>query len=397
MFNQRLRRQWLGQLSMAVLLAGVLTIGSLVMLQFNALAAARGKGAFGCGALDQATIDASAPGDTIMFMVPETASAGPITIYKELIIQGGWGPKSGDCNDTAPNIFDTITDALVVFNYDPNAVSDLPAPIDFAVPPGPVMVISPALTSTFTLQQLKFDNNVIDNRIGAGVSGVISNSARGYMAKVAFDNNQAQLGGQGGGIGLTVTGGSRLQITMAEFTNNFASGQGGGARLIIQNNSTVLIANSVFSNSNNGLQGGGLYAEVRGGSHLVISQSQFIGNFGQNSGGGFEIRVYDGSQVTIDQTQVTSNTSPAGNGGGGRILIDSGSVTIRNSTFSGNQALSGSGGGLSVEGIGSGPAYLLRQNSLITGNAALTDANLHVSGNVIVLTEQLFLPVVLKN
>lgn len=316
---------WGQRVSFAVLLATLMVGISLIGLELNVLAAARGKGAFGCGEFDQATIDSSAPGDTIMIMEFETASLGPVTIGKELFVQGGWRPKSDDCTqdingDPIPPSFATITQALVYFNYNPNLISDLPAPIDYGATPGSIIIISPTLTSTLKLHQLSFDNNNINNQSGAGVAGVISNSAEVWLDKVMFANNSANPG-NGGGLDLTVTGNSWLNLSTAAFNQNFTSGNGGGARLIIQNGSIVTMTNSLFSSFNEATLGGGLYAEVRGGSKLIISGAQFSSGIAQNSGGGFEIHVFDNSQVTIDQTQVSTNTANNGDGGVDALLF----------------------------------------------------------------------------
>ncbi len=135
---------------------------------------------------------------------------------------------------------------------------------------------------------------------------------------------------------------------------------------------------------------------MRGGSQLIISGTQITNNIG-DTGGGFEIHVFDNSQVTLRNTEVSTNIAALGDGGGGRIIIHSGSVILANTTFFGNQSTNGSGGGLSVEGVGSGPAYLILQSAVITGNTAVIDNNLHISGNVAVLDKQIFLPIVFKN
>lgn len=196
---------------------------------------------------------------------------------------------------------------------------------------------------------------------------------------------------------------SVLTLTMKhmEVTQFGTVTQGGGITGVISNGAHVLVENVVFSNDPFATvdDGAGLYLEVHGNSRLVISGSQFLTNTAQNTGGGFEIQVYDGSQVIINNTQVFGNKASDGNGGGGRILIDRGTVTIAGSTFSNNRAEQGEGGGLSVEAIGSGPAYLILQNTVISSNTAIPpggDDNLHISGNVIVLDKQIFLPVVLK-
>ncbi|MFN8456136.1 MAG: hypothetical protein U0401_15955 [Anaerolineae bacterium] len=173
---------------------------------------------------------------------------------------------------------------------------------------------------------------------------------------------------------------------------------GGGITGVISNGGRVLLENVVITDSFVSDNGGGMYLEVRGGSQLIISNTQISTNTSNNQGGGFEIRVYDGSQVIIKNSQVFGNRALDGNGGGGRILIDRGTVTIAGSTFFDNLANQGNGGGLSVEAIGSGPAYLILQSSVISGNdATLNDKNLHISGTITLLDKQIFLPILFKN
>ena len=174
--------------------------------------------------------------------------------------------------------------------------------------------------------------------------------------------------------------------------------QGGGINGVISNGARIFLENLVIRDTQS-TTGGGLYLEVRGGSQLIISGTQIINNIG-DTGGGFEIHVFDNSQVILRNTQVSTNIAATGNGGGGRIVIDSGSVTLANSAFFDNQATNGSGGGLSVEGVGSGPANLILQNTPISGNIAPADPthnNLHIIGDVKVLDKQTFLPIVRKN
>jgi hypothetical protein len=163
----------------------------------------------------------------------------------------------------------------------------------------------------------------------------------------------------------------------------------------ITSTARVLLENLVITNNTATNGGGGLYLEVRGGASLIISGTQIAGN-NAGTGGGFEIHVFDNSQVIIQNSQISTNTADSGNGGGGRILIHSGSVSLVNTAIFNNQAAAGFGGGLSVEGTGSGPAYLILQNTVITGNNANIDDNLH-HNNVIVLDKQSFLPIIRKN
>jgi hypothetical protein len=164
--------------------------------------------------------------------------------------------------------------------------------------------------------------------------------------------------------------------------------QGGAISGVISNGARLLLDNVLITNSGADNRGGGLYLEVRGNSRLILSDTDFTFNTAQNTGGGFEIHVFDNSQVTISNSQVSSNTATTGNGGGGRIVIHSGSVTIANSSFFDNQA-NGSGKGLLVEGVGSGPAYLILQNNVFS-------SSLQISGPVTVLDKQTFLPIVFK-
>jgi hypothetical protein len=401
MRNTTQARPRLWQFGLALLLAGLFLVISLMILYLNVQARAARSGAFGCGELDQAKIDAMAPGDTMIMIQFETSSGGPVTISKPMTILGGWFPKSGDCNQDSqgtpvPPVLETISDTLVYFDYDPDVRSALPAPSDYSLPSGPIMIISPSLTATLSLQQLTFDSSNFDPS-ERGLTGVISNSARVKLDKVTFANTSVNPASNGTGLDLTITGGGRLDLSQAEFNQNLAQADGGGARLILQNGSVVVITQALFTNANEAQRGAGLYAEVRGGSHLILSEVEFNGGNAGQTGGGFEIHVYDNSQVTIDKTEVLNNAANNGNGGGGRIVIHSGFVTVSNSSFLNNNAGNGRGGGLAVEGVGGGPSFLLWKNNIITGNtASISPANFYATGTVTVLTRQMYLPVVRK-
>lgn len=174
--------------------------------------------------------------------------------------------------------------------------------------------------------------------------------------------------------------------------------EGGGLYGVISNSAHILLENVAFVDDGGGADtGAGLFLEVRGNSRLVISNSQFLTNTANDTGGGFELHVFDGSEVTFTEAEVRDNRSLNGNGGGGRVILNKGTVKFANSTFSGNLGNQGFGGGLSVEGVGSGPNYLILQSTVISGNtASFGDDDLHISGNVIVLDNQTFLPIISK-
>ena len=65
------------------------------------------------------------------------------------------------------------------------------------------------------------------------------------------------------------------------------------------------------------------------------------------------------------------------------------------STFSNNKANSGNGGGLSIESTGSGTVTL--RNNTFSNNSATTDNDLHTSGQLTVLQNHLYLPIVIKS
>ena len=313
---------------LAVAAAMLMIVASLVLLQLNVLAGARGKGP-GCGG---DLLDGNEQnGDLILLLYSPSGweTASPLAT-RNLQIEGGWQLKSGETCDPSAVYTDTSK-----FEFIGPLTRSLATEIDS----GSVLRIDPSVL-TLTVKHIIFEQDGSVTQ-GGGISGIISNGAHILLENVAF-----------------------------------ANGGGGTAD-----------------------DGGGLFLEVRGNSRLVIADSQFMTNTAQNSGGGFELEVYDGSQVTINNTQVFGNIAFNGNGGGGRILMSRGMVTIAGSTFSNNLANQGCGGGLSVEGIGSGPNYLILQNTVISNNDAIpcADDNLHVTGNVIVLDKQIFLPIIRKN
>lgn len=173
-------------------------------------------------------------------------------------------------------------------------------------------------------------------------------------------------------------------------SNGGAGGKASGIHGVISNSATILLDHVVVRDGS--AVKGGIYLEVRGGSRLVMSDMQITGNTG-DTGGGFEIHVYDNSEVIIQGSQIATNTAVSGNGGGGRIVIHSGTVTLVGNSIFNNSAF-GSGDGLSVEAAGGGPAYLILRNNSFSNN---NGDNLNLSGNLTVLDQSIFLPIVRKN
>jgi hypothetical protein len=278
------------QVGLTVILALLMVMVSLTLLELNA-EAKHVSGGPGCGG-DLASLLAIADnGDTIQVLAGSDWDSNNAVITKDVIIQGGWELVTGTCTSTDTTGFQFVW---------PVTRSTIVNPLG-----APVVILDPSMQS-LTVQYVDFFNDQGAGGLpGAGINGVISNSAR-----VLLDN------------------------------------------VVIRDSATII--------------GGGLYLEVRGGSQLILSNVQITGN-SADEGGGFEIHVFDNSQVIIQNSQIATNTANSGNGGGGRIVIHSGSVTLANNAVFNNDAF-GSGDGLSVEAVGGGPAYLILQNNSFSDN-----------------------------
>jgi hypothetical protein len=301
---------------------------------------ARTNGAGGCGQFSDAVF-AAEDGDVItpMFNGNDTArNSEGATITQDIVIEGGWSPPQAGCG-SANITYDTPSDMLGAgFTYGgPSNRAEL---FFFS---GPIITIDPA----------------VKNLLIYGTDFLIE------------DGNS----GNGGGIFGGSLSAANIRLDQVDFKPR------------------------PFSTADVGGEGGGFYLDVNTGSRVSIDDSS-ISDITANQGGGFELVVRGGSHVTLNNLTVTGNSADAGRGGGGRIIMHSGYVTITDSLFSNNSA-SVEGGGLRIERApgATGPAEVWIVNTRFSGNTAPINADLSVSGDVIVrnLTQPAQLPLVVEN
>jgi hypothetical protein len=304
---------------------------------------ARTNGAGGCGQFKDA-VEAAEDMDIItpMFDSNEGRNSEGATITQDIFIEGGWSPGNG-C--------DTV-----------NITYNTPAEM---------------LAAGFTYGGPK-DRGALDYPGGNAPIVTVGNTVKDLLLYAMDFHIQQNQGTHGGGMFGTNLSAANLRFDQVGFLSDpngadseaSVSGNGGGLSLDIANGSRVTMRDVVFS------------------------------DLEANNGGGFELTVRGNSQVTLNNVQVVGNTANGGNGGGGRIIMHSGIVTITDSVFSGNTA-TGEGGALRIERAAgaTGTAEVWIINTRFTGNNALVNSDLSVSGNVVVrnLLRSVALPVIATN
>jgi hypothetical protein len=314
-------------LSLALIPAGVLAAGG------------KGKGAFGCGSFDQASVTAAAPGDTFMFIIFETGTGGPVSINKDLILQGGWSPidTSLTCGGDAGGEFADIADAYNYFNFNPDIISPLPA--TDSGDPGPVLTIAPSLPNFLRIENIRFHDNSSD----PALVGEITNGAEVTLENVIFENNA-------GGLDLVVRGGSRLVISNTQFIGNDTA-SGGAFNIEVHDTSEVIINNSQVLDNIAQSNGGGGRIVANDSSRVTISNSVFLGNQAVGNGGGLVLNGGPNTRVQVISSIFARNTA---GGDGAGVRVNSGRVDIFHSTFAGpslnpKQAIQTVGGTVQVK------------------------------------------------
>lgn len=322
------------------LFAGVLALTlALTTMLWTADAWARVKrsGANNCGELSDA-LQAAQNGDVIipMFDGGEGRNVSGAVIDKNLLIEGGWSPPAPECPDSATDL-DTPRELLNAgFNY--GGVTNR-AKLNLSSDP---------LTLAATVTDLRF-------------------------LAVDFEV-QATMNTDGGALRGPALNGVNLRFDHAAFIEDAF-------------NPTIELQGD----------GGGLFLDITGGSRVTMRDVQFS-NLAAQNGGGFAIIVRGGSHLMIDAATISGNDAVAfsnGRGGGGRIILESGYVTITNSLFTNNSAAL-SGGALSIQRLGSsGPAEVWLINNRFSGNSAPSNADVAFSGSgltVHTLAPAAFLP-----
>lgn len=258
---------------------------------------------------------------------------------------------------------------------------------------------------TKTVTECTFTGNSGVN--GGGMS--MLNGANVTMTGSEFSNNSASS--IGGGIlvdGGTLTIGdctfngntsprgagmyvqvATVTIDSSTFDGNTASGNGGG----IENIGGTLTVTSTSFNANSAVSGGGI--NLGAGATLTLADSRFTNNVATGFGGamlmqggvvtGINRCVFSGNQAANGGAVsfITPSGNPAGNmdvpldnslfsgnrasGVGGAIFTSDVVLRLNNSTIAGNASSSQPGAVFSQ--APSGPAFILMQNSIVSGNS----------------------------
>lgn len=321
------------RLGTPLLLSLILAGSTLLLLWSNARAGLFSGGAGGCGDFAEA-IRLAEDGDVVVQMIPAKDS-GDVVITKNLRLSGGWLPTE-NCAET--NQFFTETADLLDYGFTYNApysrtiLNNNNSVLRIGNPDGAGFPYLDALiVEHFELHTFGQPLN------GGGVNGVIDDGAEVLLDNIYFDQNEALH--YGGGLSMTLRGGSHLRIE-----------------------DSILEGNTAVNES-----GGGLFVNLYEGSRLTIDGTEFLSNDAIRSGG-FEIHLYDGSELVMRDVLVDDNLARliSTEAGGGGVYVHSGQVLIENSVFRGNSAGT-FGGGLYLE-IGDGAVQIV--NSTFQGNDA---------------------------
>lgn len=198
--------------------------------------------------------------------------------------------------------------------------------------------LSNASSLTLAVDTIVSNNTAL---FGAGVF-LTTGSSGNTLSGGTIENNSAV--GQGGGIYIRSVQ-TNATITVQDMTLRSNSGQDGGAIAYESVNSANLMLPSLLVTTNTASkQGAGLYVFGNAAvSQLSITDSSYIVNTAQMDGGGIAIKAP--VSLDISNTTVGLNVS-SGNGGGLYVdsLTQNSTVVLRNqSQVSSNQAISGAG------------------------------------------------------
>ena len=339
------------RISVPILVGSFIISITFFVLWTTAYAGFRAGGAGNCGNFGDA-IQLAEDGDIVVQMVPPRNSGSPV-ITKNLRLSGGWLPTE-NCQENNQYFTETSDYLAYGFQYAaPYTRSEL-----FSVS-GPVLNLEDTNDPGFpNLDKLIIEHLILANDFafpdnGAGINGVISDSAEVLLDNVWLRDNH--VGVNGGGINLLVDNGSHLTIEDSAFYTNTADNYGGGLYIELRQGSYLTIENTAVI-SNEALFAGGMQIVVDGTSHVYIHNTEFTGNRTTSPngyGGGAQIFI-NGGQVTLDDVAFTENEGGGdANGRGGALFVEmnGGQLTIQDSHFSHNSAASGDG--IYLESVGS--------------------------------------------
>jgi len=197
------------------------------------------------------------------------------------------------------------------------------------------------------------------------------------ISNSTFSHNRIvrETGGGGNGGAVAIRGGTLLNVSNSEFTDNLATE--GGAISTFNTNSTIT-GSTFSSNETDGSGGGAIYSEI---SDLAITSCEFNSNFAMISGGAIEFLGYyfDGYElIQYDVNLTISGSTFTQNEGylrAGAILLKNASgVSIDNSTFDGNHAASRFSGDSSGY---AGAIYINEVVEDVTADVSINDSSFY--------------------
>ena len=229
------------------------------------------------------------------------------------------------------------------------------------------------------------------NRAGGGVEVV--NGEVIVMDSTIENNNAGVTGtpnpGNGGGIHVTGTHFTRVDLRSSIVRNNQAASEGGG--LWNQTNGVMLVrigtevSGNIASGDAADQGGGGIFSRGR----LVVNAATIDGNQANGAAGSGGGILNVGAVTTIENSTVSNNT--AHRAGGGIEVVD-GWISTRNMDLTGNNAggaapSPGDGGGLHVSGAGLSRVTI--EGGQVSGNTAARDGGgiRHQAGSILVVTD----------
>ncbi|WP_157906472.1 choice-of-anchor Q domain-containing protein [Sorangium cellulosum] len=180
------------------------------------------------------------------------------------------------------------------------------------------------------VKRVVFRNNLASGNGG----GLWIEGADVTLHDASFLNNEASnssVGGQGGGMGITL--GGEVKVVRSIFSFNFANPSGGG--LAVLDGSSAKVVESRFE-GNFGRSGGGIWSSD---SELKVSDSVFSGNVSDFSGAALGA---SSSSVELADSTIDGNDSDARQQ---HVISVSGSLAMLRSSVTGNL-----GGGISSVG-----------------------------------------------
>jgi len=233
-----------------------------------------------------------------------------------------------------------------------------------------------ARTTDITLQNLVFKNGGFSQKDSG--AGVWAKEGHITIINCTFINNKADYGA----AFYTEVGGNK--ITNCNFTNNTAAATGGAIQI---NGNDNVIENCIFTNNKATATNGGAiaFAGTANNNNKIIGNTftKNIANGATSDGGA--IYLQKGVNNQIKDNSFTENQAA---NGGAISLRETGYATINNNVFTNNKAKTL--GGAIRESITNSKTKTTISNNKFNGNAAPTSGAIHIDGNNIEISKNVF-------